>query len=244
MSGIERILLAASGAETPQWVETAAELARALEAELTALFVEDVDLLRASRLPSSWEIGRLTAQSRPLQPERTQRSLQAAARRLEQALREAARARSLRFSFSVLQGRPWELLLAYAAAPNRLIYLPSRRLTLASPRPLVVAFDDSMAGVAGLTVGLRLAHSARRTCVVLVAAQDAQALHERMRQVEWAMHGRQTVLFERLAALDAERLAAAARRLMPAALILPAAAEMQRLAQRCLGLGCDVLLAT
>ncbi len=245
-SGIRRILLALSGAaDELAWIDAAAELAAAMEAELSALFVEDVDLLRASRLPGMWEMGRYSARLRQMQADSTQRWLQAAARRSEQALLRAAEARSLRFSFRILQGKPLHTLLAQAASLD-LVWLGRRVLvTTARPRPLAVLFDGSLAATGTLAVGLRLARATGRPCLVLVVAADAQTYRERAQQAGWAVGGHTGVSMQRLSDTDPAVLATVVNGVRAAALVLPADAldgDLARLDALRSRLQCDLLL--
>lgn len=221
--GIRRILLALSGVgEELAWIEAAADLAASLEAELAALFVEDVDLLRASQLPITWEMGRHSAQLRQMHSARLERTLRIAAGRLEQALQRAAQRRTLRCSFQVVQGKPLNEVLARAG--NLDLVLLGRHTALPSPqpRPLAVLFDGSMAAATTLAVALRIAQAEGRACLVLIAAADPETYRERMEQARWAIGGRGDASVQRLSDVEPASLAAAVNRLRPAALLLPA----------------------
>jgi len=85
-------------------LETAAQLAAQMQAELWGLFVEDVDLLRLASLPLASEIPLPCAVPRPLEPARLQNAFRVHAERVRQALAEAADRLQLRWSFQVLQG--------------------------------------------------------------------------------------------------------------------------------------------
>jgi hypothetical protein len=245
-SGVRRILLALSGTgDELAWIDAAAELAAALEAELSALFVEDVDLLRACRLPSMWEMGRQSARLRQMQADSTVRLLQAAARRCEQALRRAAEARSLRYSFRVLQGKPLHTLLAQAASLDLVLLARQATPSTARLRPLTVLYDGSLSAAAALAVGLRLARASGRPCVVLVAASDAQTYRELAQQAGWAVGGCPGVDLQRLRSADPAVLSDAVNGLRAAALILPAdyaEGELARLDALRSSLRCDLLL--
>lgn len=247
-SGIHRILLALSGAgDELALIDAAADLAATLEAELIALFVEDIDLLRASRLPSMWEMGRHSAQLRRLRADSTVRLLQAAARRSEQALHRAAEARSLRYSFRILQGKPLDTLLAQASTLDLVLLVRRATFVTARPRPLVVLFDGSMAAATTLAVGLRLARTSGRPCLVLVAAADAQTYRERVQQAGWAVAGSTEVSMQRLNDTDPTALATAVNGLRAAALVLPAdyaEGDLARLDSLRARLRCDLLLVT
>lgn len=244
-AGVRRVLLALSGAsEELAAIDAAAELAAALEAELAALFVEDVDLIRASRLPSMWEIGRLSGERRALAWERTARLLQATARRYEQALIQAAQARSLRYTFHVLQGKPLPLLLQQAANPDVVLLVRRTVQVRGRPRPVVTLFDGSMAAAAALTVALRVARATDRPCVVLITAPDAESFRAQAQQVGWAIGSAHDVSLERLPEARPDVLAGASNRLRAAALVLPAEAvpDLQTLERLRARLNSDLLL--
>lgn len=246
-ASVRRVLLALSGAsEELAAIDTAAELAAALEAELTALFVEDVDLIRASRLPSMWEIGRLSGARRALAWERTARLLQATARRYEQALIQAAQARSLRYTFQVLQGKPLPLLLQQAANPDVVLLVRRTVPVRGRPRPVVTLFDGSMAAAAVLTVALRLAQATDRPCVVLIAAPDAESFRAQAKQVGWAIGNAQDVSLKRLPEVRPDAVAEASNRLRAAALVLPteAVTDLQSLKRLWARLNSDLLLVS
>lgn len=218
--GIRRILLALSGVgDEMAAIDAAAELAAALKTELAALFVEDVDLMRASRLPSMWEIGRLSGERRELAWERTARQLQAAARRFEQALVQAAQARSLRYTFHVLQGKPLPVLLQQAANPDVVLFV--RRSVRSGSWPVVTLYDGSMAAATTLAVASRVARATKRPCVVLIAAPDPVSYQAQVEQVGWVIGHARDVRPERLPNAQPDTVAAAAHRLRAAALVLP-----------------------
>lgn len=246
-ASVRRVLLALSGAsEELAAIDTAAELAAALGAELAALFVEDADLIRASYLPSMWEIGRLSGVRRALAWERMARLLQATARRYEQALTQAAQARSLRLTFHVQRGKLLPLLMQQAA--NLDVVLLVRRPTPVRGRswPVVTLFDGSMAAVAGLTVALRLAQATARPCVVLIAAPDAESFRSQAKQVGLTVDMTHDVSLKRLPEAQPEVVAEASNRLRAAALVLPteAVTDLQSLRRLWACLNSDLLLVS
>ncbi len=246
--GMRRVLIPLSGLQAEQaWLDAAAEVAACLDAELTALFVEDLDLLKASRLPSMREIGLFSAQPRALDGERILRLLQAAARRLQQTLERVARARGLAYSFRILQGKPLPTLLQEASSPDLVLIVRQATLRLTRRRPVAVLFDGSLAATGALSIALRLARASRRPCVVLVAAADPHSYRERVQQVGWAVGEAGEVLVQALQETRPERLVAEADRLHAALLVVPAAyieGDSSRLMALYSRAGCDLLLVT
>lgn len=110
-----RILVALDASqESLAALTAAAGMAAQLDAELTGLFIEDVDLLNLAALPFSREALALSRSGRLLEPERLARefkSMEAAAR---QALARAAEASRLQWSFRTARGQIGAELLAAA----------------------------------------------------------------------------------------------------------------------------------
>jgi nucleotide-binding universal stress UspA family protein len=125
---IRRILVALDAtAGAPPALEGLARLAARLQAELTGMFVEDVNLLRAAGLPFAREIGFPSASSRALDAPAMTRTLKALARHAERALAAAAARAAARWSFRVARGAvPEQLLVAASAADLLVLERPSR----------------------------------------------------------------------------------------------------------------------
>jgi len=85
-------------------LDAAALLAKALDAELAGLFIEDTNLLRVAALPFTRESGLASGTLRQFGTEDVQRALKAQAQRFRLMLADAAREFTLRWTFSVVQG--------------------------------------------------------------------------------------------------------------------------------------------
>jgi nucleotide-binding universal stress UspA family protein len=127
---IRRILLAMDPSYRSKGaLESAAELAGSLDAELTAIFVEDVHLLHLAALPFAGEIGSLSCCLRPLTLEDLERQMRAQAGEMRKALESAASKLGIRWSFQVKRGLvASEILLASMDAD--LVILGKRGLNL------------------------------------------------------------------------------------------------------------------
>lgn len=117
---------------------TAVGLARILQAELAALFVENVDLLRMAAFPQAFET-RLFGQHDPAGqqgPERLEAALRAQASALQRQLVRTAGASGLRWSFRIARGRVLQQALEVAGAGDCVV-LPSAAIatSLAITRP-------------------------------------------------------------------------------------------------------------
>lgn len=114
-------------------------LARILQAELAALFVENVDLLRMAAFPQAFET-RLFGQHDPATgqqgPERLEAALRAQASALQRQLVRTAGASGLRWSFRIARGRVLQQALEVAGAGDCVV-LPSAAIatSLAITRP-------------------------------------------------------------------------------------------------------------
>lgn len=103
---IRRILVAFDwGSEQTGAVETVTALAARLRAELKAMFVEDIDLLRLAEHPHVYAFSTLSASGEQLACEHLRRVLRARLDHSRQAIEEAAARRQIRCAFEVRQGR-------------------------------------------------------------------------------------------------------------------------------------------
>ena len=128
-----RRVVVAMGAPGAVAVATAVDLARALEAELVGLFVEDVELFDLAALPFAGEVGYPSAARRALDVAALERALRAQAGRLRQDLTARLAGVSTKWTFEVVRGRV-AVALAATASGQDLVVLP---LLLASRgRPL------------------------------------------------------------------------------------------------------------
>lgn len=212
---IRRVLVALSGIEG-EWahLDAALDLAERLRAELTALFVEDVNLLRASRLSCVREVGRASAQSRQLEFANVERGLKIAAVEAESRLRQGAEPRVLRYSFQVMRGRPVSRLLDLAERLDAVLLAPPawERRRPAASRPIALVYDASAEAERALALAAGLARGTGSPLHLLMpAAGDAvyrQCLALAREQVAGlALSGERiapdTVLADRINRLDA-----------------------------------------
>jgi nucleotide-binding universal stress UspA family protein len=175
-------------------MNAAAALAERLGAELTALYVEDLDLVRLAALPFAREIDS-RAESRPFDASRLERRLRADAREAREACELAAEARRVRVRFEVVRGSVVrEILLAAEEADILVLGRASSTTRRSAPlgrtaqsvltgstrtiavvpavgdlgRPVAVVYDGSEASRRSLDLGLRLAGEDHQNLIVLV----------------------------------------------------------------------------
>lgn len=120
---IERILVALDSAlRGDALLEAAARLAAIADAELTALFVEDAELLQLAALPFARELDRTSAALRELVPDSLERELQAQARRLHRCVEGLGERHGIRANLRVLRGELATAALAEAAERDLLFF--------------------------------------------------------------------------------------------------------------------------
>lgn len=85
-------------------LKAAAELAALMEAELAALYVEDINLIHLARLPFVHEIGLYSATQRPYDQRTAEREFRALARQMRHAVAQTAVAARINWSFEVARG--------------------------------------------------------------------------------------------------------------------------------------------
>lgn len=102
-------------------LEAAAAHAAELDAELVAVFVEDVDLLHVAGLPFAREIGYPSAERREIDPSAMERTLRQLADEARRSIAEIAARTPLQWSFRIERGALSAQLLAAAAEADLVI---------------------------------------------------------------------------------------------------------------------------
>jgi nucleotide-binding universal stress UspA family protein len=174
--GISRILLALdASARGLAAVRAAAELAASLRAEIEALFVEDINLLRLAELPFAREVGLLSASGRPLGFAELELALRVQAAGIQRLLDEAARRQNLNFRFNVTRGRVLPEVMSKVGEVDLVVLGKAGRAPAArigSPehpaRPVVAVFDGAERGYRALEAALRVAAGIGRGLTLLV----------------------------------------------------------------------------
>lgn len=99
-------------------LEAAAALARLLDAELDALFVESEALLRLAGLPFAREVGASSASARPLDAAAVERAMRAQAAEARRLLAGVADPRAVRWTLRVTRGVEGEQLRAASSGAD------------------------------------------------------------------------------------------------------------------------------
>jgi hypothetical protein len=211
-----RRVLVAFGASTASGgaLEAAVEFAARLGAELEALFVEDVDLLRLAELPFVRQVSLHAGAGRPLSRVELESELRALARQAERRLTEAATRRHMRFSFRTARGQIAAEVSAAAEAADLLILeslsrpfgrearieLPVRALVARVGRSVLLVppqrapagpvhglIEAGAGGLRALRVAAELAGRYASPLVVTVRAADAAGRRQLIEQSAAAM---------------------------------------------------------
>lgn len=198
---IRRILVALdASADSLAAAWTAAELAGALKAELTGVFVEDVKLVELSRSPLARQADLMTYSIQQLKGEELEAQMRAQARRARQELERIARRAGIKWTFRVARGSVADEILREAAEADLVtlgrtgwsfrsqrqlgktaqsLLSQRRRTLLMGPRrevrpSLAVIYEGSETGREGLQLAIKLAQAGRSPLSVLLLGKAGQ----------------------------------------------------------------------
>jgi len=184
-SRIRRILIALNATERGGLGRTAAvRLATKLHVALHGLFIEDVDLLRASALPFAKEISLSGGTQRPLTFASMEQSLQAIGGQLRDELAELAREANIAWSFDVRrESLPRALIEAVESEVLVVIGPRDAALNLARASrskppswkaggPLIVLFDGKASSKRAVGAAIQIRRAVGGRIVVQVLADE------------------------------------------------------------------------
>jgi nucleotide-binding universal stress UspA family protein len=239
---VERVLVAVDATlRSDDALAAAVEFASAFGAPLTALFVEDVNLVRLSELPFATELDRTSGVIRPLNPHSIGRALQTEAQKLEKRLREESKKRRISISMQVVRGHYVSAVMQMArrrdivffddvirqsfGAPGGTLHPRAREAPQIWQRPVWVLYDGSKHARRALRLAAGL--SGRYDLDVVVLAAETAAEGDIEKQIKkMPVDRRRRCAVIRLS--DEGAVAAAARKRGCAALILPREAKQSR----------------
>ncbi|NIR30452.1 MAG: universal stress protein [Gammaproteobacteria bacterium] len=223
---IRRIAVALSSERSDAPVlETIAQLASEMAAEITGVFVEDVDLLRLAQLPFAREVSLLTSAERPLESAELERQLRVQAAAVQRALASSAERAGVSWTFSVRRG-PFATQLLEATLDVDLTVLGASRRELphgelhartriawqsaAARNPVVIVYDGSDASARALKIAVRLARGSARPLTVLLAVRRVEEV-EAVRARAQAFLGGEPALYRRIPGSELHDVLRAAR---------------------------------
>jgi hypothetical protein len=212
--GRKRVVVGLESTSPECVVLTAVAVARALEAEVQGIFVEEIDALRLAELPFAALVERSGKAAR-LDPKALGVLLRNAAEHAEHELRVAAKRERVRASFGVRRGRLLGALQAEASDRDLIVVDSTRGGSQRAPRrgPVAVVLDRPE----GATLLLDLAAALDRAGGSIIAVVPATS-GARERAAHWADDRGRALLLVSIDHLDAQSAARAVsalpRRLM------------------------------
>ena len=213
-------------------LDAAARLARETAAELTGVFLEDIDLLRLAELPLAIEICRTTNVRRRVEASEVVRELTAQAAAAEQALARVAAEAGVSWSFRVMRGALGALLESAADEADITIVAAARASWGYRQRagdddrreqdtaPVAVVFDASEPAKRALDIAARLAVAEKRPLTVILRSREADADENLREQAQLALGGL-AVRFQVLGPPEDVSLTEFVRAQDPSMLVLP-----------------------
>jgi nucleotide-binding universal stress UspA family protein/sulfur relay (sulfurtransferase) DsrF/TusC family protein len=193
-------------------LEAAVELASRFGAELSGLYVEDINLLRLAELPFAQEVGQFSASRRRLDVPELERQIRAQTLRVRRIFRGTSQRAEIRWSFSVTRGRVDREVLSAATEADVLVLgragwsliRPSRmgsttRAVLAQApgwalilqegaclgQPVVVVYDGSPLAQRGLDAAAALLEQDRAMTVLLLADEPQSVQNLKAQVYAW-----------------------------------------------------------
>ena len=186
-------------------LEAAVKLAASFDAELMALFVEDISLINLTEFPFSREICAFSPGLRPLERTELERQLRVQAGKIQQLVASQANQYNLKWNFKVVRGGvPAQILAAQAEADLTIlgktgwslagssrvgstvqtIISSGKGLTMIFQKgiyleiPILVIYTGSDLSQKALEVGTNLAHKRESSLTVIILAKDRQEFEE------------------------------------------------------------------
>jgi uncharacterized protein (DUF2267 family) len=171
-------------------METAAQLAADLHAELQGLYVEDVNVLRMAALPFTEEITAASGIARPIDAESMERAMRNKAEHVRRLMeRTAARVR-IRCSFSVARGHVTQSALLATSEADLVLFgsrshAPAMRppigtRTRSAVRPIVAVVDAAAMSARTLDTAAAVGQRQGRGLVVLICDNEHDDVVEQL----------------------------------------------------------------
>lgn len=150
----QRVVLAIRAGSDARFLDEAGALAQALDAELAALYVEEVELLRLAGLPFTREIGVASGAVLQLDANAIARRHRRQADAVRARVAATARALGLAWSFDVTRGSLLDAALAVLTEPDLLVLEPT-------PTPVQHALGRAATpGAVGVRTDVAVLHDA------------------------------------------------------------------------------------
>jgi nucleotide-binding universal stress UspA family protein len=195
---IRRILVALDASpHSLAALETAAELAAGLHAELRGLFVEDINLIRLAQLPFAREVSYFSTEFRRVELHQLEQQLRAQANRLRDIMAAVADRANIPWELRIVRGSVASEVLTAAAdtdlivmgklgrslagrmgSTTKLLVMHGRGLTMIMQQdyrltlPVIVIYDGSMLAKKALEAAIHLAKTRDGRLRIFILAKD------------------------------------------------------------------------
>ncbi len=232
---LERIAFATTESE-PHALETIVALTAGKTTEVSCVFIEDIDLLRAAQLPFALEVCRATNVVRRTSSSEVERGLRERAASAKRLVLQTAEQAGAKWSFEVIRQRTASAVLELAKRTDITMFSAAGSLRYGDPaisqlrsglQPLpsadasiVVLVDRSAASARAVQVAEKLAAVRRlpvRVVVVTATKAGVERLVEKLRRI----NGMELVKLNYLLRPDFNDIVRTVRANHPAAVVLP-----------------------
>ena len=203
-NALRRVLVALDASRQSRWtLQIAAGLAARRNAELLALFIEDMNLVHLSGFPFAMEVDRMSAIERQFDAPVMSRSLRTQLNMVRRLLDQIRRDTTLNVSVRTLRGHYLSEAIAAATemdilflgrerdtAPGGNVPFGLKRYPATEPpasKPVWVLFDDTPAAVRAVALANELAISEHRQLLVALAGTAAGQIAEMQQRVAEAL---------------------------------------------------------
>jgi hypothetical protein len=180
---IKRIMVAVSNLHDLTPFDTAAALAKQLQAQLDALFVEDINLFHLAELPFAKELDQVSGKLRPVSLSHMEQALQTQARRIHKTLTTISQDKQVEWNMSVVRGNYFKE--AMSASNIDVLFILGPKQTSASQtiakiltrnehtvtrrfKPVYVYFDNSQSSSRALELANKLANLINTSLIILL----------------------------------------------------------------------------
>lgn len=175
--------------------DQAVDLAGLYQAELSVLFIEDVDLFHLSGLPFVLEFDRLTSVSMRVDPERMSEKSDSHVRKFRKHLAEYEKNTKISVSFKIVRGRLLTEALSAAKHVDFLLFAKPRNIHSNQQKksnlpkffrelPVWVIFSNSEASVRAIELAIKIAQTRKTELNIILDVEAGQYVSELERKAK------------------------------------------------------------
>lgn len=189
----KRLLVVVDVMQDTTLLELAVSLARHQSAQLSALFIEDINLYHLAGLPFATEVDRVTSGEMKFDADRIGSAAERHIKRIRQRLEDLAKQSELTISLTVVRGRYLDEALAAAATADLLLLNKSRggrstnvekSLAKKYVPPVWVVYDGSEASTRALKLSVEIAESRNSGLNIILQKHADNGLSELEQQAK------------------------------------------------------------